>query len=174
MGAVRARSAMERLLAYQGPVVHVDHAHRVARYAPVATGKTIDGAVPTIKTKPDPTLESERKQLEVRVKNEKTYLEAVERTTSKLLRLLRGRQQAFSDPSYKPSNDDTRLEFLERFDKARLAQTGELYLDYLDAKRSWQKKRDTPFIEVYERLRKYLYVLYYVYGQGEVQFPEDL
>ena len=171
---MRARSAMERLLAYQGPVVHVDHTHRVARYAPVATGKTIDGAVPTTETTPGPTLASERNELRVRVQNEKTYLKAVGRTNSKLLEVFEGRQQELFDPGYKPRNDETRLEYLEQFDKDRFAQTGELYLDYLDAKRSWQQKKDTSLIEVYERLRKYLYVLYYVYGQGVLPVPENL
>ena len=168
---MRARSAMERLLAYQGPVVHVDHTHRVARYAPVATGKTIDGAVPTTETTPGPTLESERNQLRVRVQNEKTYLEYVGRETSKLLELFEGRQKGLFDPGYSPMNDETRLQYLDRFDKARFAQTEKLYLDYLDAKRSW---RQTGDIEVYERLRKFLYVLYYVYGRGELTIPEDL
>jgi hypothetical protein len=122
-------------------------------------------SMPTTMQNPIATLESERKQLAIRVDNELNYLAGKGRKTSELLKLLQGRQQGLFDPGYIPENDADRMHFFERFNTGRFNQAKGLLEKYRDA---------TVSTEAYELKRRFLYVLYSVLGQGVLPIPEDL
>lgn len=176
-------SLMERLLAYRGAVVHVDHSHRAvetgarvkaAVAAVVASRQPMPSAPRRTDPPPDPTWpeagRAEYEQLVFRIGKEDAYLRyKAQPYKSTLLKALEDRL-ARSDYLNNPSTDREKLETLGSTRLEEAARLKEHWKDQLETLRLTGNVQEAMAQEVrlYEFERPYLHLVYDVEWQALV------